>query len=127
MAAVTRLTCFTAIAFLVYGLLGNSSADSTSVLAVDLYLVAMAAALFLAIRVTRKERFALDNQDYLVLLVVVLAPLVLLEQFDGTMITRSVLRLAILVYACEYVASKGRHTRPVLNATAIIGLLTMGF
>ena len=115
MALVSRLTCFTVTAFLVYGLFGDAGANSQQNLAIDLYLVSVAAALFLAIRVTRKHRFRLDNQDYLVLLLVGLAPLVLLEQFEGAMITRSVLRLAILVYACEYVASKGRHTRPALE------------
>jgi UDP-GlcNAc:undecaprenyl-phosphate GlcNAc-1-phosphate transferase len=124
--AITRLAGFTVTAFLVYGFLADTGTNSTQGIAVDLDLIAVVAALGLAIRVTRHERFALDNQDYLVLLVVVLAPLVLLEQFDGEMITRSVLRLAILVYACEYVASKGRHTRPVMNAAGILGLLIMG-
>ncbi|MFU8816868.1 MAG: MraY family glycosyltransferase [Pseudomonadales bacterium] len=123
---VCRLITFTASAFVVYMLLEHPEAGGAFNWLIDAYLLAIAGALFLAVRMTRKSLFHLDNQDYLVLLIVALASVLPLQWMDGGAMARVVLRLAVLLYVCEYIATKGRNTRPLLNACALGSLIVLG-
>ncbi len=123
---VARLITFTASAFAVY--IGSSDPENGKVFgwAMDAYLLVLAAALLLAIRMTRRSLFHLDNQDYLVLLIVALAPFIPLESLDGGGVARAVLRLVVLLYVCEYIATKGRKTRTFANVAGLGSLAVIG-
>jgi len=123
---VSRLICFTASAFAVYGFLFNDNIRPVFNLFVDAYIGVLAIVLLLAIRLTRKSLFHLDNQDYLVLLIVALVPFLPLQQFDGTLVARIALRLAVLLYACEFVITKGDRTKAVINGAGIGSLVLVG-
>jgi UDP-GlcNAc:undecaprenyl-phosphate GlcNAc-1-phosphate transferase len=125
-AFVSRLICFTASAFVVYGFLFHTGVRPVFNLAADVYIAGLAVALFLAIRMTRRSLFHLDNQDYLVLLIVALVPFLPLAEFDGTLVARVVLRLAVLLYACEFVITKGGKTKWIINGAGIGSLVMMG-
>jgi hypothetical protein len=124
---VCRLITFIASAFVLYAIIDHPGAGVAFNRFTDIYLIGLAAALFLAIRLTRKNQFHLDNQDYLVLLIVALAPVMPLDLGDGTTLARDALRLAVLLYVCELIANKGRGARSVVNLAGIGSLVLLGF
>lgn len=87
-----------------------------SVNALDSLLVLLVLALAITIRTTRRAQFRLDNQDLLVLLVLVIAPLVGGGNGDS-LVTGAIVRLVALMYAAEYIAS--RVSDPRILRTAI--------
>lgn len=121
---VCRLITFVAAVFIVYVSLVAASQPVFNLLA-DLYIAGLAAALMLAIRMTRRDLFHLDNQDYLVLFIVAAVPFLPFDEFDGIQVARVALRFAVLLYACEYVASKGQGSRLLLNVCGIGSLLLL--
>lgn len=128
---VSRVIGFTASAFVVYLFVEFPDPGQWLNRVADAYLIGLAGALFLAIRMTRSSHFHLDNQDYLVLLIVALASLLPLQWVeslwvDGTSVARVALRLVVLLYVCEYIATKGRMTRPLLNAFGLGTLCILG-
>jgi UDP-GlcNAc:undecaprenyl-phosphate GlcNAc-1-phosphate transferase len=89
---------------------------------IDLLILALVCFLVLSIRMTRRELFRLDTQDILVLLVLG-ASSVLVVGFDsGDQILSAIIRLAVLLYASEYVVGrvKGFTTVKVLTALAFL-------
>ena len=124
---VSRILGYSAIAGAIYALLLNSTDLGLTPL-VDIYCACLLFALMLAIRVTRKNVFRLDTQDYLVGLFLVACPFVLQNFAEGTLIVRLVLYLAILFYACEYVITKGNKTRWLINIAAIssVSMMALG-
>ena len=126
MVIVTRIVCYLACPLAIYCvLLGSNSAAQT--MWMDITVVFLGAMLALAIRVTRKSQFHLDSQDYLILLIVAIAPVLLPASVEGTTATRIVVYLAVLLYAAEFVATKGNLTRWALCAigAASIGAVTL--
>jgi UDP-GlcNAc:undecaprenyl-phosphate/decaprenyl-phosphate GlcNAc-1-phosphate transferase len=89
---------------------------------IDLLILALVCFLVLSIRMTRRELFRLDTQDILVLLVLG-ASSVLVVGFDsGDQILSAIIRLAVLLYASEYVVGrvKGFTTVKALTALAFL-------
>ena len=75
---------------------------------VDLMLAVLVILLVLSIRMTRRELFRLDNQDILVLLILMAAPLLVIGFDNGNEIIGAIIRLAILLYAAEYIISRSK-------------------
>jgi UDP-GlcNAc:undecaprenyl-phosphate GlcNAc-1-phosphate transferase len=88
--------------------------------------IALASALALAIRMTRREHFRLDTQDLLVLILILAVPLMPFDSLSHYAIGEITLRLAVLMYSCEFIISKtsGRQLLPV-NIVAVVALLLM--
>lgn len=89
---------------------------------VTVFLFCLLAVLVLAFRMSRKEDFSLNNQDLLILLVIVLTPLLPFGQMDQYSISEIVLISAILLYACEFLLSRGKKTIAVTVGGQLIGL-----
>jgi UDP-GlcNAc:undecaprenyl-phosphate GlcNAc-1-phosphate transferase len=124
---VGRLVTFVVAAFALYGFLFGLAERPELNLAIDAYFVLLALLLALAIRVTRKSQFHLDTQDYLVLFIVAVVPFLPIAEFDGLVMARAVLRAAVLLYACEYVVTKGGGSRWLLTGAGIVSLAILGF
>ncbi|HUH36635.1 MAG TPA: MraY family glycosyltransferase [Spongiibacteraceae bacterium] len=92
------------------------------------WLVALVLCLMLAIRMTRREQFRLDTQDLLVLamlLIVPQLPFPLLDQYD---IGKIALRLAVIMYCCEFlIARRGTRRLVALNLASVFGALALAF
>jgi UDP-GlcNAc:undecaprenyl-phosphate GlcNAc-1-phosphate transferase len=123
---VGRLVAFVVTAFVVYGFLLETDARPVANLLVDAYLVTLAALLMLAIRMTRKTQFHLDTQDFLVLFIVAVVPFLPIGQFDDLLVARVTLRALVLLYACEYIVTKGGGTRWLLSVVGIASLAFIG-
>jgi len=87
----------------------------------DMPLLVLVFALVLAIRTTRREVFSMDTQDILVLLILLAAPLLTLGAGNDSVLVGAILRLAILLYAAEYVVA--RLQKPI--AASVFALLWM--
>lgn len=88
--------------------------------------ILLAATLAVAIRMTRREHFRLDTQDLLVLILILAVPLMPFDSLSHYAIGEITLRLAVLMYSCEFIISKisGRTLLPV-NIVAVVSLLLM--
>jgi hypothetical protein len=79
--------------------------------------------LAIAIRITRKAEFRLDTQDLLVLFLVLVVPQLSFGGLSDVVIGRFTLRLAIVLYTCEYVLNKHNCNHWLMNGTAIAGVM----
>jgi len=122
--ATSRVICYLGSAAVIYlSVFGSHSADLLH--AVDLYVGSLLVLLMLAIRITRREVFRLDTQDYLVVMLVAFTPLVVPYGTDDVVVVRTVLYLAVIFYACEYVLTKGNQTKWVVNIASLISLFSI--
>lgn len=76
----------------------------------DTLLAVVVVLLVLSIRMTRRVDFSLDNQDILVLMLLLSAPLLPLG-FGNSEFIDDIVRLAILLYAAEYLVGRTRKLR----------------
>lgn len=118
MALVARTICFVACPAAVYGALSTTGSEEWYRWS-DIYVGGLAMALVLAIRVTRRSLFQLGSHDYLILVIIGITPLLLPSGIQGWSATRLVLYLAVLLYGCEYIATKGNRTRWLVSAIGI--------
>ena len=86
--------------------------------------VGLAVILALAIRMTRREHFRLDTQDLLILVMIMVVPLLPFDSFNRYAIGEFTLRLAVLMYSCEFIVGKsgGRMLLPI-NGAALLSML----
>ena len=86
--------------------------------------IALAVILGLAIRMTRREQFRLDTQDLLILVMIMVVPLLPFESINRYAIGEFALRLAVLMYSCEFIIgrSTGKTLLPV-NGAALLSML----
>lgn len=75
--------------------------------------------LALSIRLTRKEHFRLDTQDVLVLLVLLASPLVTLTNGDQSVLIGAIIRLAIMLYAVEYIFGRAEKFK-IINTFSLL-------
>lgn len=94
---------------------------------VDGYLIFIVMLLALAIRMTRKVEFRLDTQDMLVLFLVLVIPQLSIGTINEVSLGRFALRLAILLYTCEYLLSKKNLNYRLFWGSAIAGVLFIGW
>ena len=121
-AGLTRFLVYASAAVLVYALLIDREYRPVFNMAIDVYLVATVATLALAIRMTRRDVFRLDNQDLLVALIILTIPLMPFDQYTEVQMGRVALRFAVLLYCCEYLLGKQLRSYALLNLCAIGGL-----
>jgi UDP-GlcNAc:undecaprenyl-phosphate/decaprenyl-phosphate GlcNAc-1-phosphate transferase len=86
--------------------------------------IALAIILALAIRMTRREQFRLDTQDLLILVMIMIVPLLPFDSINRYAIGEFSLRLAVLMYSCEFIVGKstGKTLLPV-NGAAMLSML----
>ena len=88
---------------------------------IDIFILVLVVFLVLSIRMTRRELFRLDTQDVLVLLVLGASSVLVIGFDSGNQILSAIIRLAVLLYASEYVVGR------VKNFTSVKTLTTMTF
>ena len=126
MLVVTRAACYLACPLATYSvLLGAGAPAGTRWM--DLALLLLGLALALAIRLTRKSLFHLDSQDYLILLIVAITPILLPADVEGATATRIVVYLAVMLYSAEFVANKGNLTRWALTGASAVSVAMLAF
>ena len=121
-----RLSCYSASVFVVY-LVTTELTGGSVVTYLDGFFIALAAFLMLAIRMSRKEQFRLDTQDLLILLIVVIVPQLPFAVLDGFSIGHIALRLAVLMYGCEFLLARQKQDQfKYLSIGSIVGLFVIG-
>jgi UDP-GlcNAc:undecaprenyl-phosphate GlcNAc-1-phosphate transferase len=89
--------------------------------------ITIAIALAIAIRMTRREHFRLDTQDLLVLAAVLILPLLPFDELSRYSVDRMVFRIAIVLYACEFIIGRNiMQRRWLLITTSLLALLAIG-
>lgn len=124
--ALGRLVTYTTISLLVYGMtlsvnspLGNRLIDGT--------LVIFALVVAFSIRITRKQYFWLTTEDLLMLMfILLLAPLLPFDFGEEFSVSQLIFRTCILLYASEYILSRGEQARTRLTSATIMALFLTG-
>ena len=122
---LTRLMVYTASVFAAYALFINEARVGFDVV-VDGYLVGVAVLLAVAIRMTRREDFRLDNQDILIMFIVLVVPQLPFESLSEFSVGQITLRLCVLLYACEFLINKKGSNLKIINGSALASLLILG-
>lgn len=101
------------VRFVLYGgavvvtyLLSLLDESNIMVAVVDVYLLAFVFVLGLAIRMTRREFFRLDNQDLLVFIAVLAVSQLPFESVDKYSVDHFTFRIIVFFYACEFLVSR---------------------
>lgn len=91
---------------------------------INLCFMALACMLALAIRMTRRDQFRLDTQDLLILLIIIAIPLLPFESLSRYAVGEIALRLAVLMYSCEFILGRLRssHALPLGGLAGFIML-----
>lgn len=96
---------------------------------IDALIAVLVVVLILSIRMTRRELFRLDTQDILVLLLLG-ASSVLVVGFDsGDQVLSAIIRLAVLLYASEYIVGRAKdfHITKIFTTLIFIVISVYGF
>jgi hypothetical protein len=125
-APLLRLVIYTAASFATYTVVAAIAGRPLLGWSVAVYLMAVAGALIVAIRVTRRELFRVTPQDLLVLFLALAVP-----NLSGQAVAQYHLRemiavLIVLFYATEFVLAKDSGTRLGLNVAALVSLCLIG-
>jgi UDP-GlcNAc:undecaprenyl-phosphate GlcNAc-1-phosphate transferase len=124
----TRLSIYSASVLSVYLLTSSPLLQSWHQWINGVFVV-LAVILGLAIRMTRREQFRLDTQDLLILVMIMVVPLLPFESISRYVIGEFSLRLAVLMYSCEFIVGKsaGKSLLPVGGAAVLSMLLVIAF
>ena len=128
MRLLSRLVSYTASLTLIYLVLFDRP-NSLYLPWLDVFIGLLGLALILAVRLTRRVSFHLDSEDYLVVILVIGASLFIRESFDGVLSARLVLYAVVLLYTSEYIVTRGRGTRWLLDGASlacIAGVMVYG-
>ena len=120
-----RAVSYLAAILVVYGVVLQQAEHPMIGSVFDGLLVVLVVFLALAVRVTRRDVFRLDNQDYLILFIVLILPLLPIVKVDRVSLGHLALRVAVLFYAVEYVISAGRGDRRVLRFAAVASMFLL--
>ncbi len=123
-----RLSVYPASVWAAY-LISTDPALREHILLINFYFVAIVALLALAIRMTRRDHFQLDTQDLLILVMVIVVPLLPFEWIHQFEIGEIVLRIAVLMYGCEYILGRtqGLTAWPLSGVAGVSLLYTLLF
>lgn len=124
-AMVTRIVFYVASILLMYALLVDADNRPILNILLDAYLFAMMLFLILAIRLTRKELFRLDTEDYLVLFIICVVPFLPFGDISDFSIGQITLRLAVLLYSCEYLLGKDPVNNVLLKGASIASMVLL--
>lgn len=100
--------------------------NSNSELALNLYLFALCVVLAAAIRLTRRDSFQMTPQDFLMLIFIVTAPNLPIVMQHEASLGVVVVRVAVVVYCCEFVISRNKPSYLPLRLTTFVCLLVIG-
>lgn len=123
---VTRITFYSAAALLAYTFAFGPHGRPVFNGFVNVYLSLLLMAFLLAIRMTRKSVFRLDTHDYLICVLLLVTPLLPIDNFTDESLAQLVLRWALLVYICEFLLSKSESAYRWLNIPSLLCLLIFG-
>ena len=76
--------------------------------------------LIISIRITRREKYHLNNQDILIFFMLITAPLLPKEVIGEINMGTMLLQLAILLYSAEYLISKTTKSTLLLNTFSLL-------
>lgn len=128
---IARIAFYSASCLAVYMAVYNLNVDVPawrSLSLLDLPIMILVLLLAVVIRTTRAEHFSMDTQDILVLLVLLASPLLAATSDDHKIIIGAVVRLAVFLYAVEYLIT--RHYRPKVSglfALSVFLIYLVGF
>ncbi len=122
----TRLLAYSATVLLLYAFAVSFSEGVAGNL-LNLVLFILGAFLLLAIRMTRKDQFQLNNQDLIILFILLVGPLLPFEGADGVKIGVMLFRMSIMIYAIEYVISKSQRFNFVIKCFSTLTLFSVCF
>ena len=122
----TRIIVVVGSVFVLAGFFMNESLEPQISQMLNVYLLLLALLLMVAIRITRKEHFRLDNQDFLVLGLMLIAPRLPVGSIDTVLVSRAVLSFAVLLYAVEFVIGRATKPRRWLNFASLFSILLVG-
>jgi hypothetical protein len=91
---------------------------------INIAFLLLACILALAIRMTRRDQFRLDTQDLLILIMILVVPMLPFVSVGRFAIGEFTLRLAVLIYSCEFVVGKYTERRMLLPMN-FAGVLSM--
>ncbi|MFW0776174.1 MAG: MraY family glycosyltransferase [Rickettsiales bacterium] len=120
-----RLCCYSASVYVVY-LLSQTELSIWMANSINIFLVVLAVALMLGIRMTRRQDFRLDTQDLLVLLMLLAIPQLPFDTLTANSIGEIALRLAVLMYCCEFLLGRGLRRYSVLKFASVASLGAIG-
>lgn len=122
----TRSTIYAASVLSVYLLTASSYLRQWD-FATNAAFITLALVLIVAIRLTRREQFRLDNQDMLILAMILIAPLLPAASFNRYAVGEFTLRLAVLMYSCEFILGKSSAGKflPVTGVAVLSTLLAL--
>lgn len=128
-AKVTVATRILAYSATVLSLYAFSIADNTNHYGLIVNGILLFIGLFtiLAIRLTRKELFQLNNQDLIILFLLLLCPLLPIEGEDGVKIGVMLFRTLVIIYAIEYLISKSPHKNIWVRIFSSLTLFSLCF
>ena len=119
---VVRFFCYTASIYVVY-LFTIVEISELGHQCIDGLFIGLVVFLMLAIRMTRKEDFRLDTQDLLVLFMVLIIPQLPFDTLDNNAVGAISLRLAALMYGCEFILVRYRGSFRILTGASFLSLL----
>lgn len=115
---LSRIILYTMSVIAIYtGIYDQSSVPidfTDDIFLVDIIFVFLVVILALCIRVTRREQFRLNTQDILVLLILVSSTALVLGFDSSNQIFNSAIRLAIMLYAAEFIISRSSDAKFIL-------------
>ncbi len=91
------------------------------------YFIALAVAIGLAIRYSKGEQFRTTPMDYLVIIVVLFAGILLHNLPDKAEIGFMAAKLIVLFYGCEFIITRAQSRRYILNLSALVSLVALAF
>lgn len=116
-----RLITGTAIAVLLYAASQAAGSGYLRYL-LDGYLVLATLTLFVCVRVTRNYKQLLNTQDFLILCVLVILPLLPIEKANVYLL----FRITLMLYAIEFLISIGSSNRHLLASSSVASLFLAG-
>lgn len=119
----TRVSIYSASVLSVYLLAITPQLEEWALWINGAFLV-LACALTLAIRMTRREQFRLDTQDLLILIMILVVPLLPFVSVGRYAIGEFTLRLAVLIYSCEFVVGRTTEKKNLLpvNGAGVLSI-----
>lgn len=124
----TRIMAYSASVLVLYPYCTTTQTISTSGFLI-LLLACMGIFLALAIRITRKEQFQLDNLDILILFILLATPMLPINLPEKMDFATMLVSLGLMLYAVEFLINKSKNQLLILNISAacILTILSIGF
>ena len=122
----TRISIYVVCLFLVYLIIPITQTNFVLDWSINIYLIVLGCVLALAIGLTRRENFQMTPLDVLVLFFIVAVANLDLEILPEYHARAFVLRVVVLLYACEFILNKDRISFRWLRISGFISLVILG-